>query len=120
MEIYAFNRREDNNLQYAEKELMASIDKTYDLYHLLLLLVLDIADIAEEKIEQARNKKMPTWEDLNPNCRFVENAVVKMLRENEALNKYVSKNHLSWSDTHIPRSIYSDLIDWDAYSLYMN
>ncbi len=120
MEIYAFNRREDDNLQYAEKELMTSIDKTYDLYHLLLLLVLDIADIAEEKIEQARNKKMPTWEDLNPNCRFVENAVVKMLREHEALNKYVSKNHLSWSDTHIPRSIYSDLIDWDAYSLYMN
>ncbi|MCK7532513.1 MAG: hypothetical protein MZV63_16525 [Marinilabiliales bacterium] len=66
MALYAFNRREDDDLAQAETELMFSIGKTYDLYHYLLLLVVEIADIAAEKIEQALQKKMPTPEDLNP------------------------------------------------------
>ncbi len=70
MALYAFNRREDDDLAKAESELMFSIGKTYDLYHYLLLLVLEVADIAEEKIEQALQKKIPTPEDLNPNRRF--------------------------------------------------
>ena len=60
MALYAFNRREDDNLAQAETELMFSIGKAYDLYHYLLLLVLEIADIACEKIDQALQKKMPT------------------------------------------------------------
>ncbi len=46
MALYAFNRRDDGNLAQAEAELMFSINKTYELYHYLLLLVLEIADIA--------------------------------------------------------------------------
>ena len=40
MALYAFNRREDDDIALAEKELIFSIEKTYDLYHYLLLLVL--------------------------------------------------------------------------------
>ena len=53
MALYAFNRREDENLGQAETELMFSIGKSYELYHYLLLLVLDVSDIAAEKIDQA-------------------------------------------------------------------
>ena len=73
MAFYAFNRREDDDLVRAETELMFSIGKTYDLYHYLMLLVIDMADIASEKIEQALLKNMPTPEDLNPNRRFIDN-----------------------------------------------
>jgi len=66
MALYAFNRREDENLAQAETELMFSIVKSYDLYHYLLLLVLEVADIATEKIDQALQKRMPSHEDLNP------------------------------------------------------
>jgi transcription antitermination protein NusB len=59
MALYAFNRREDSNLAQAETELMFSIGKSYDLYHYLLLLVLEVADIASEKIDQALQKRMP-------------------------------------------------------------
>ena len=57
MALYAFNRREDDNLTQAETELMFSIGKTYDLYHYLLLLVLEVADIASDKIDQALLKE---------------------------------------------------------------
>ena len=56
MALYAFNRREDDDIALAEKELLFSITKTYDLYHYLLLLVLEVADIASEKIDQALQK----------------------------------------------------------------
>ncbi len=77
MALYAFNRREDGNLTQAETELMFSIGKTYDLYHYLLLLVLEISDIAGEKIDQALQKRMPSPEDLNPKRRFVDNMLMR-------------------------------------------
>ena len=66
---------------------MFSIGKTYDLYHYLLLLVLEIADIAGEKIDQALQKRMPSPEDLNPKRRFVDNQVIAQLRKNLAFKK---------------------------------
>ena len=82
MVLYAFNRREDDNLDLAETELLFSIGKTYDLYHYILLLIIEIADISSEKIDMALQKKMPSVDDLNPNRRFVENEVVSQLRNN--------------------------------------
>jgi N utilization substance protein B len=120
MALYAFNRREDNNLPQAESELMFSIGKTYDLYHLLLLLVVDIADIAGEKIDQALQKRMPSPEDLNPRRRFVDNAVIAQLRINKALKDYLSSKKLSWTNNpHIPRVLYNKMTAWNVYEEYM-
>jgi len=94
MALYAFNRREDDNLPQAESELMFSIEKTYHLYHLLLLLVIDIADVANEKIDQALQKRMPSHEDLNPRRRFIDNAIIAQLRNNKALNEYIASKKL--------------------------
>jgi len=118
--LYAFNRREDDDLVRAEKELMFSIGKTYDLYHYLLLLLLDIADIASEKIEQALQKNIPTPEDLNPNRRFIDNIVISQLRNNTALNKHINSSKMSWVNySHIPRLLYSKMIEWEVYLDYM-
>jgi N utilization substance protein B len=120
MALYAFNRREDGNLIQAETELRFSIDKTYDLYHYLLLLVLDIADIAGEKIDQALVKRMPTPEDLNPKRRFIDNLLVAQLRKNIEFKKYVSSRKLTWiNNSHIPRILYNKMIAWDVYEEYM-
>jgi len=120
MALYAYNRREDDNLTVAETELMFSIGKTYDLYHYLLLLVLEVADIASEKIEQALQKKMPTPEDLNPQRRFIDNQIIAQLRKNVAFKKYISSKKLSWVNySHIPRLLYNKMIAWEIYEEYM-
>lgn len=120
MALYALNRREDNDLVKAESELTFSIAKTYDLYHYLLLLVLEINDIAAERIEQALQKKMPTPEDLNPNRKFVDNPVVLQLRNNQSYNKYISSSKLSWVNfTHVPRALYNKMLTWEVYAGYM-
>jgi N utilization substance protein B len=119
MALYAFNRRDDGKLPQAEKELMFSIEKTYDLYHYLLLLVLEIADVASEKIDQALQKRMPTPEDLNPKRRFIDNHLIAQLRENEEFNGYISSKKLSWVNSHIPRALYNKMLAWDIYEEYM-
>lgn len=120
MALYAFNRREDEDLSKADREMMFSIAKTYDLYHYLMLLVIEIADVAEDKIEQSLRKKMPSWEDLNPNRRFIENKVVLQLRDNESLKQYISSSKLSWANyPHIPRNLYNRMIVWKPYVDYM-
>jgi N utilization substance protein B len=120
MAFYAFNRRDDDDLVRAEKELMFSIGKTYDLYHYLMLLVLDVADIATGKTEQALLKKMPTSEDLNPNRRFIENKLINQLRNNNELNHYISSTKLTWVNySHIPRLLCNKMIAWEPYEEYM-
>jgi N utilization substance protein B len=120
MALYAFNRREDENLAQAETELMFSIGKSYDLYHYLLLLVLEVADIAEEKIDQALQKRMPSHEDLNPRRRFIDNRLISQLRKNIEFKDYVSSKKLSWiNNSHIPRLLYNKMIAWEVYVEYM-
>jgi N utilization substance protein B len=121
MALYAFNRREDESLAQAETELMFSIGKSYDLYHYLLLLVLEIADIAEGKIDQALQKRIPSHEDLNPRRRFIDNRVIAQLRENLEFKSYISSRKLSWVNyTHIPRLLYNKMLAWEVYEDYMN
>jgi N utilization substance protein B len=121
MALYAFNRREDESLAQAETELMFSVGKSYDLYHFLLLLVLEVADIASEKIDQALQKRIPSHEDLNPRRRFIDNQVIEQLRKNVELNHYISTKKLSWvNNSHIPRLLYNKMLVWEVYEEYMN
>ena len=46
---------------------MLSIDKTYELYHQMLWLVVEVANYAENRIELGRRKHLPTPEELNMN-----------------------------------------------------
>jgi N utilization substance protein B len=85
-----------------------------------LLLILEISDIASEKIDQARQKMMPSPEDLNPKRQFIENKVISQIRNNLSFNKYLSTNKLSWvNNSHIPRLLYSKMIAWEEYIEYM-
>jgi N utilization substance protein B len=121
MAFYAFNCREDDNLPQAESELMFSVDKTYDLYHLLLMLIVELADIANDKIDQALQKLIPTPEDLNPKRKFVDNLIVEQLRNNRLLNNYINSKKISWANnSHIPRLLYNKMLQWDAYEQYIN
>ena len=49
--LYAHFKSESDSLIASEKNLMTGIDKTYDLYHQMLWLIVDVARYAEERIE---------------------------------------------------------------------
>ncbi len=119
--LYAYYKNDDRSLAKAEKELFFSIGKAYDLYHYLLLLLVDVAFIAEKKIEAGRNKLVPTPVDIYPNTRFIENKVLKQLAENIQLNSYVDTNTISWDNEEgFVRGLYKTILESDLYSNYMN
>lgn len=120
--LYAWNLRNDGNLEKAENELLSSINKSYELYHYLLLLIIELADIAREKIDLGLRKKIPTQEDLNPNLKFVNNKVIELLRKNKALKKYSANNGISWTGLNqdVLKLIFNLLTHWDTYKEYMS
>lgn len=142
--LYACNRKEVDDLEAAEQELMLSIRKSYDLYHYLLLLLIALSDMARERVVLARSKKIPGPEDINPNTRFAENRVIAQLRKNEQLRRYaeampalwtrkdkindfrsltrwLSTLGLSWADhPGTVKLVYNEMIKWDTYIEYMS
>jgi N utilization substance protein B len=118
--VYAFYKGDKREIARAEEELHLNIRKSYDLYHALLLLIIDLFLYAESRMELARNKLVPSAEDLNPNTRFIDNRVIHQIRHNEQLLRYVEKEKLSWVNyPELVRELYNEMIATDAYKEYM-
>lgn len=118
--VYAFYQKENTNLRDMEKEFIESLEKSYELYHYLLLLMNDITYYAEKRIDQKRNKYLPTEEDINPNTRFIDNRFVAQLRENHALDHYVSTHKLSWEHhEQLIKTLFEQISTSPAYIEYM-
>jgi N utilization substance protein B len=118
--IYAWLNDEGSDISKAEKSLWFNIDKTYDLYHYLMALLLSVRKYAQERIDIASSKRLPTFEDLHPNRRFVDNKVLVQLSENHALNQHLAYKKLSWTDhDEVVKKLYHAIIDSDYYKAYM-
>ncbi|MBN1598247.1 MAG: transcription antitermination protein NusB [Bacteroidales bacterium] len=120
--LYAyFKHQGESSISKSEKELLFSIQKTYDLYHYLLLLMIDLCDYAIKRIELAKNKKIPTPEDINPNTKFINNKIIAQLKENLTLNKYLREKKLSWINyPELKKNIYNEIIENEQYKTYMS
>ena len=112
--------RPGRSLGNALKDLDACLNKTYELYHYLLRLPVELTHIQEMKLDEARNKYMPTQEELNPNMKFVNNRLVKALSDNEQLQQFAQENNITWNDDPIfERLMLDKVIKSDVYNEYM-
>lgn len=105
-----------------EKNMLKGVDQIYDLYIYLLNLLKFQKEIAENKIEVAKNKNFPTANDLNPNLKFVNNPIFRFLEENEELSNYTSKNRqLDWDmlENDYPKIIFNRITSGSEYADYM-
>ena len=118
--LYAHYNTAGTGIVKPEKDLLFSIQKAYDLYYYLLLLMIPIKRFAESRIELALNKKLPTFEDLHPNTRFIGNEVILQLEDNPAFNKYLKNSKLSWVKyPELIKNLYSKMVDSPYYKEYM-
>ena len=118
--LFAHLKSGADNMMASEKNLMASVDKAYDLYNLMLTLPVEIARYAEHRQELARQKKLPTYEDLNPNTKFVDNSVIRIIANTDAVNDYTAARKLNWSlYPELIRTLYAQLTESDYYKSYM-
>jgi len=119
--LYAYYSSEERSINNTEKELFFCIHKTYDLYHYLLALVIEIADYAEGRIELKQNKHLPTLEDLNPNTKFVNNLFIQQLRTNRHLNAYLNQTKLSWvNNRELIKELFLIMTESEIYESYIS
>ena len=119
--LYAyFKHSGQTELNKFEKDLYFSIHKSYDLYHSIFILLIDIQLFAEKKIELAKSKRLPTQDDLNPNTRFIDNKLISQLRINSELLRYAEINKINWAtNPELIKQLHGKLIESDFYSAYM-
>jgi N utilization substance protein B len=117
--LYATYQNESGDLRKAENDLMFSLQKSYDLYYYLLMLLIEITDSHSRKLETRKGKLLPTEEDINPNTKLVDNLFIKQLRNNIQFNKYLTDRPLSWDDyENYIKNLLDKIIISDIYADY--
>lgn len=118
--LYSFYQSNNNELEKIEKDMINSIEKIYDLYLYIILLLLEIKSEEEKLIELRKEKRLPTKEDLNPNLKFVNNIVLKQFEENTIFKKLCSNRKVGWNpDEDLPSKMYKKIVDSEDYRQYM-
>lgn len=118
--LYAYYTAALQDINKTEKELYHSINKSYELYHLLLLLIMDISQYAESRLEIARKKIRPEWDDLNPNTRFIENRLIRQIADNKQLLRYLNASGTSWvNHPELIKELYYEVTNSPAFKVYM-
>ena len=120
--VYALLQSKSDNLTKEEKFLYASIDKMYDLYVLLIRLLVEVRNMEKNHIEISRKKFLATSEDLNPNIKFINNQVFNTLNESVSLNEYLETKNLNyWTlDNEYITEIWKQIKESELYATYMN
>ena len=120
--VYAMIKSYDDDVLKEEKFIKHSIKRMFDLYVLLLDLLVEVQKLAVEKQEISKKKYLATKEDLSPNRKFVENKLIKKIAESSSLTLYKESQNLdNWSkDDEYIKIIWDLLQNSDLFSEYLN
>ncbi len=99
--LYSSVLAENMSLAQAEAQLDASCEAARDLYIYMLGIVSPLTQIARERIDAAKNKFNPTEEEKNPNMKFVENQLAKLIDEDVDFQKIFAKKKFGWGQYDI-------------------
>ena len=68
--LYAYKNSESDDLKVPQAFLFKSIDDMYNLYLLLISLMIEIQHKAEDYLQKSQQKLLATNQDKNPNRKF--------------------------------------------------
>lgn len=121
--VYAFYHNEGKTLDVAEKELIFSLDKAYDLYCDLLTLLVDVQKMAERKDEARieRDKRLKQESTgIFPDGQMAANQFLQQLRANTVLLQYREKQGDLWEEEDASvRKLYDTFTKSDIFQLYL-
>jgi len=119
--LYAFHGTESDDFSKDQRFLMHSVDNMYNLYLLLISLMIEVQKRAENHLEKTTKKYLATAEEKNPNRKFVNNQVLAMLKDNEQLQAKLEAHHINnWElDSEYIDIIFKDIIASTIYKEYL-
>ena len=95
--LYQAAENSDLSLKEAMESLIVSCEASRDLYLYMLGVIPALTAEASRRIESARAKFNPTPEELNPNLKFVKNAVSALLASDPDFARLNEKKKFSWA-----------------------
>ncbi|WP_073081462.1 transcription antitermination factor NusB [Winogradskyella jejuensis] len=119
--LFAFKGTESDDFKKDEKFLYNSIDKMSDLYYAIMALMIELQKKANSKLELSQKKMLATQEDINPNRKFADNAVLEFISNNTMLKEVIEKRKLNFWDLDFEYVdvIYKSIFESDLYKEYM-
>lgn len=121
--LYAYFQSLDADRSKAEKELLTSVERMYDMYLFLLLALPEMKRAAMNRQAELQKKMRPTQEELHPNMKWVENALIAALENNHELYKISENRKVNWlgaENQELFRKLNLNLLDSELYFEHMN
>ncbi len=118
--LYAFQQSETKDIGLQEKNLLSSIDKVFEMYISILVLINDVVQYADIDAIDRANKHRPSEDDLNANLKVLDNQFIQLLLNNNEYLQSVKKYRTSWDfDPELARSLFATLKASDEYKDYL-
>ncbi len=119
--LYSFYQGDERGLKGADQLLEKSFESFNQLYFTMLGLMLEIRDYAEHRIEENKKKKLPTKADLNPNTRFIDAEVFKLIESDVRLKNFLEKPVFTWGEhKSMIRQMYFAFRETETYERFMS
>lgn len=118
--LYGSVLSDEKSLAQAQSQLEQSCEAARDLYIYMLSIISPLTNIARERIEAAQKKYNQTEEEKNPNMKFAENALAKLIDEDVDFQKLLAKKKLSWSQYDLLlKKVMTSVASKEYYAQYM-
>ena len=116
---YAYYQNGSKNIDTAEKELIFSLSKAYDLYNYLLALIVGITQESRRHLEVAQSRAQREGLEM-PSQRFAYNRFAMQLEENRMLNDFMETQKKTWNDEpEFLKKLYTQITESQIYKDYM-
>ncbi|MEN8138957.1 MAG: transcription antitermination factor NusB [Bacteroidota bacterium] len=118
--VYAFVQSGNDKVDGEQKNMLRSIDNIFDLYILLLDLVVEVVEWDKNILEKRKNRLSPQDRELAPNEKFANNKFVAKLAESKALNQNLEDRSLGWKDhDEYLQILLKEIKESDLYAKYI-
>ncbi|MBO4264090.1 MAG: transcription antitermination protein NusB [Bacteroidales bacterium] len=118
--LYSYVENPAMNQKEAEAELEHACEATRDLYLFLLAIIGPLTAEAASRIAAAKAKFNPSPEELNPNMKFVENGIARILDADPDFQKICKRKKFSWEQYDVLlRHLYENIRSRDYFQAYL-
>ncbi len=116
---YAYYQNGNKNMDNAEKELLFSLSKAYDLYNYLLQLIVAITKEERHRVDVLTQRAVREGLEA-PSQKFAFNQFAVQLEENKELNEFLNDKKLTWeNDIEFIRKLCNQIEQSEVYNEYM-
>ena len=110
------------DLKTANTQLLESVDLMYDLYLYLLLAFQEVKNASLSKMEDRANKLRPSFEDLNPNRKFIDNSILESIANSNPFQDLCQRRNVNWKSDErqeIFRKLFIEIEKSEVYFEHM-